>query len=143
MTTLENKILTALASKGERMQAFDDERKAEYDRKIKQAEAQTSEYWKNDLKIKAEWSLGLQHHGYDFLEAWKNEISKAMYGRIYHEWHSAQAGRYKGTGHGAFVTTELNEQEIENVNKVFKNLVNKGYFKISKTGKQAKFIGGR
>lgn len=143
MTELESKILTALTEKTEKMNKFDALCKAEYDEKMRKAEAQTVEYWKNDLKRQAEWSLGFQHHGYDFLEAWKNEISKAMYGRTYHEWHSAQAGRYKGTGHGAYITTELDEHEREIINKVFKNLIDKGYFKVSKTGKQAKFIGGR
>ena len=143
MTELESRILKALADKNENMKAYDADRKAEYDEYMRKANEQTNDYWKKDFQHSAEWALHFQKHGYDFLEAWKNEISKAMYGRTYHEWHSAQAGRYKGTGHGAYITTELDEHEREIINKVFKNLIDKGYFKVSKTGKQAKFIGGR
>lgn len=148
MTALENKILEALKTTKAKMEEYDKNRKAEYDEYMKKAEEQTIEYWKKDYIVdfwkkdyihKAEWALHFQMHGYNFLTEWKNVISNAMYGRTYHEWHSAQAGRYKGTGHGAYATTELNEQEIEMVDKVFDNLVKRGYMKLSKSGKKATF----
>ena len=137
---METKILKALTDKVAKMQQYDADRQAEYDDYMKKANAQTNDYWKKDLQNSAEWALHFQKHGYDFLESWKNEISKAMYGREYHQWHSAQAGRYKGTGHGAYVTTELTPQEIANVDAVFQGLIKHGYLKLSKSGKQATFI---
>lgn len=106
---------------------------------MKEAEIQTSEYWKKDFIHQAEWALHFQNHGYDFITTWKNIISNTMYNRRYHEWHSAQAGRYKGTGHGAYVTSELDQKEIEIINKVFAGLVRQGYLRLSKSGKQATF----
>lgn len=140
MTDLEKKIIEAVNQKKSDMEKYDKDRKAEYDEYMKKAAIQSVEFWKKDFEHRAQWSLSFQKHGYDFLEAWKNTIAKAMYGRIYHEWHSAQAGRYPGTGHGAYVTTELNEKEIEIINKVFDGMVKKGYFRISKSGKQAKLV---
>jgi len=139
MTALENKILAALEAEKTRLAKYDAHCKAEYDQYMKQAEEQTSNYWKKDLQNKAEWALGFQKHGYNFLTDWKNVISNAMYGRIYYEWHSAQAGRYKGTGHGAYVTSELTDTEQEIVNKVFNGLVKHGHLKLSKSGKMATF----
>ena len=139
MTELENKILAALKERKADLAKYDADRKAEYDEYMAEAAIQTSDYWKKDLEGSARWALHFQHHGYDFIEAWKNVISKAMYGRIYHEWHSAQAGRYKGTGHGAYITSELTVEEQGKVGKVFDGLVRQGYLKLSKSGKQATF----
>ena len=139
MTEMESKIFNALKEHKAWMASYDADRKAEYDEHMAEAAIQEDEYWRKDCEHSAEWALHFQKHGYDFIEAWMNVISKAMYGRTYHEWHSAQAGRYKGTGHGAYVTTELTGDEIQMVNKVFDNLVNKGYLKKSKSGKQATF----
>lgn len=137
---MEAKILKALADKFAKMEQFDKDRQAEYDAKMKKITPNMTDYQKDLAKTEAEWSLGFQKHGYDFKEAWKNEISKAMYRRTYHEWHSAQAGRYKGTGHGAYITTELTPQEIANVDAVFQGLIKHGYLRLSKSGKQATFI---
>jgi hypothetical protein len=139
MTELENKILEALKSKKTDLAKYDADRKAEYDEYMAKAAIQTSDYWKKDCERSAEWALHFQHHGYDFIEAWKNVIAKAMYGRIYQEWHSAQAGRYRGTGHGAYTTSELTYEEQGKVGKVFDGLVRQGYLKVSKSGKQATF----
>lgn len=139
MTALENKILEALKEQKEKLAKYDENRKAEYDEYMKKAEEQTSEYWKKDFQHKAEWALGFQKHGYAFVTVWKNVIADVMYGRTYYEWHPAQAGRYKGTGHGAYVTSELTDVEIEIINKVFDGLVKHGYLKISKSGKMATF----
>lgn len=140
MTDMENKIYKALKEQVDFLAKYDADRKAEYDANMAKAAIQTEKYWKDDFERSAQWALHFQKHGYDFLESWKNVIAKAIYGRIYHEWHSAQAGRYKGTGHGAYTSTELDEKEIKMVNAIFDNLVKKGYFKISKTGKQAKLV---
>lgn len=140
MTALENKILEALKNKNENMKKYDEDRKAEHDSYMKEAEAQTEEYWKKDLISKANWALHFQKHEYDFIEAWKNVISKVMYGRIYHEWHPAQAGKYKGTGYGAYVTSELTDKEKDNIDRVFNGLVRRGYIRLSKSGKQAKLV---
>lgn len=137
MTALEIKILNALKAHKEWMDDYDVHCKDEYDEYMKKAAAQTSDYWKKDFERSARWALHFQKHGYDFLTGWKNVISNAMYGRVYHEWHSAQAGRYRGTGHGAYVTTELTDKEIENIDKVFAGLVKHGYLKLSKSGKMA------
>ena len=139
MTALEIKILDALKEHKAWMAQYDVDRKVEYDQYMAQAAIQIDEYWRKDFENSANWALHFQKHGYDFLEAWKNVIAKAMYGRIYHEWHSAQAGRYKGTGHGAYITSELTLEEQAKVGKVFENMTAKGYFKISKSGKQATF----
>ena len=139
MTELERKIIEALKNKKDALAKYDEDRKAEYDEYMAEANIQTSEYWKKDLQHSAEWALHFQKHGYDFIEAWKNVIAVAMYGRIYHEWHSAQAGRYKGTGHGAYVTSELTTEEQGKVGKVFDGLVKHGYLRLSKSGKQATF----
>ena len=139
MTNLENKILAALKDYKNWIATYDANRKAEYDKLMAKAAIQTDDYWKKDLEGSARWALHFQKHGYDFLEGWKNIIAKAMYGRIYHEWHSAQAGRYRGTGHGAYVTTELTSEEISNIDKIFNGLVKHGYLRISKSGKQATF----
>lgn len=136
---LGNKILEALKAHNEWMASYDADRKAEYDEYMAQAAIQTSEYWKEDMQHSAEWALSFQKHGYDFLEDWKNVISKAMYGRIYHEWHSAQAGR-RGTGHGAYITSELTEKEKTIVTKIFNSLVDHGYLKKSKSGAKAKLV---
>lgn len=140
MTALENKILDALKAKNERMKEYDADRKAEYDAYMKKASIQESEYWKKDFERQAEWALHFQKHGYEFITTWKNVISNAMYGKTYQEWHSAQAGRYKGTGHGAYITTQLTAIEKEKVNKVFEGLVKHGYLKLSKSGEMATFI---
>lgn len=140
MTNLEIRILTALKEHSERMDAFDKECEAEAQASREEAEIQTSEYWKKDCLRHAEWHLSFQHHGYDFIEAWKNTIAKVMYNRVYSEWHSAQAGRRKGQGHGAYITSELTADERSKVSKVFENMVKKGYFRISKSGAKAKFI---
>ena len=105
----------------------------------KKQKIQESEYWKKDFERQAEWALHFQNHGYEFITTWKNVISKVMYGKTYQEWHSAQAGRYKGIGHGAYITTDLTETEIIKVNKVFEGLVKHGYLKVSKSGKMATF----
>lgn len=137
---METKILKALTDKVVKMQQHDADMQAMYDAKMKKITPNMSDYQKDLAKNEAEWALSFQKHGYDFKESWKNEISKAMYGREYHQWHSAQAGRYKGTGHGAYVTTELTPQEIANVDAVFQGLIKHGYLKLSKSGKQATFI---
>lgn len=139
MTELEIKILDALKEHKAWIAKHDADCKARYDKHMEEAAIQTSEYWRKDCEGSANWALHFQKHGYDFLEAWMNAIAKAMYGRIFHEWHSAQAGRYKGTGHGAYITSELTVEEQSKVRKVFKALTMQGYFKISKSGKQATF----
>jgi len=139
MTALEIKILDALQVEKERLAKYDDYLKSLYDKYMEKAEQSDEEYWKKDCKRSAEFHLSGQKHGYNFLTDWKNVISSAMYGRIYFQWHSAQAGRYKGTGHGAYVTTELTEKEISNIDKVFNGLVRHGYLKLSKSGKMAKY----
>lgn len=145
MTELENKILTALKEKNTKMAKFDAERKAEADKIMKEAEeirangGEDAEFWYNDKKHSAEWELGFQHHGYEFVEEWCNVIAQVMYGRVYHEWHSACPGKH-GTGHGAFSTTELTHDEHSNVYKVFKGLVKQGYLRLSKSGYKAKLV---
>lgn len=139
MTALEKKILEALKAEKERIAEFDAVCQEIADDYMRKAAEQASDYWKKDFERSAKFHLSHQKHGYDFLNVWKNAISKAMYGRIYYEWHPAQAGRYKGTGHGAYVTSELTDVEIEIVNKVFDGLVKHGYLKISKSGKMATF----
>ncbi len=141
MTALEKKILDALKAHMEWMASYDSNRKAEYDDYMQQAEAQEINYWKKDLQHRAEFQLSKQKHGYDFLTTWKNIISNAMYGRTYYEWHPAQAGKYKGTGHGAFATSELTDAEQEIIEKVFDGIVKRGYLKLSKSGKMATFKG--
>lgn len=140
MTALESKILSALEAHESWMAQYDRDRKAEYDEYMAKAAQQKDDYWKKDFEGQAEWALHFQKHGYDFLTGWKNIISKAVYGRIYEEWHSAQAGRYKGTGHGAFTTTELEEAEIKKINIILENLIKKGYLRLSKSGKMARYI---
>lgn len=135
---LEKKILEALEAKKLELAQYDADRKADYDELMHKAEIQISEYWKKDFQRSAEYWLSFQKHGYDFLPEWKNVISKAMYSKTYYIWHSAQAGR-NGTGHGSYVTTELNEKEEDNVNEVFNRLVKRGYLKVSKSGKMATF----
>lgn len=137
MTALENKILEALKAEKKRIAEYDAVCQGIADDYMRRASEQTSDYWKKDFENSAKFHLSGQKHGYDFLEAWKNAISKAMYGKIYSEWHPAQAGRYKGTGHGAYATTELTAKEAENVDKVFAGLVKRGYLKLSKSGKMA------
>ena len=139
MTELEIRILGALKEKKAELKRYDADRQAEYDEYMEEAEIQTSDYWRKDLQRSAEWALHFQKHGYDFIEAWLNVIAGVMYGRIYSEWHPAQAGRYKGTGHAAYTSSELTQTERENVYKVFKGLEKHGYIRISKSGKQATF----
>lgn len=139
MTNTEIKILEALKEKKEDLKKYDAERQAVHDNYIRKAEIQTSDFWKKDLKRSADWAISLQKHGYDFIEAWKNIIAKVMYERSYHEWHAAQAGRYKGTGHAAYITSELTTEERQKIDKVFDGLVRLGYLKVSKSGKQATF----
>ena len=139
MTELENKILAALREKNKKMADFDADMQAEHDDFIRKANAQDDLYWKKEFQHKAEWSLGLQNHGYGFVEEWCNVIAQVMYGKMYHEWHSAVAGRH-GTGHGAYSTTELTTDEHKKVYKVFKGLVNQGYLKPSKSGYKAKLV---
>lgn len=134
---LENKILTALKEHAEWMDEYDANRKAEYDEDMEMAEIQTSECWKKHYQESAEWALHFQKHGYDFIDGWKNVIAKAWYGRIYQQWHSAQAGRYKGQGHSSYITSELTTDEQNNVNEVFNRIVNRGILKKSKSGKMA------
>ena len=140
MTELENKILITLNTKANKLKKYDEKCKAEYDKLMKKAENQVDEYWKKDFIHQAEWALSFQKHEYDFVQEWKNIIAMVMYNRIYHEWHSAQAGRYRGTGHGAYITSELTTEERSNIDKVFNGLVKHGYLRLSKTGKQAKLI---
>lgn len=140
MTALENKILEALKAHAEWMDVYDADRKADYDSKMKEAEMIESEYFKKDKIRSAEWDLSFQKHGYDFCTDWQNVIARVMYGRVYYEWHSAEAGRYKGTGHGAYITSELTDTEQDNVYKVFEGLVKHGYMRLSKSGKKAKFV---
>ena len=78
------------------MAQYDAERKAEYDDYMKQAKLQTEDWWKKDLEHQAEWALSWQHHGYEFVEGWKNILSQIMYGKKFNEWHPAQPGKYKG-----------------------------------------------
>lgn len=139
MTELENKILAALRDKNNKMAKFDADMQAEHDGFMKRADEQDDLYWKKEFQHKAEWSLGFQNHGYEFVDEWCNVIADAIYGKIYHEWHSAVAGR-RGTGHGAYSTTELTHDEHEKVYKVFKGLVNQGYLKLSKSGYKAKLV---
>lgn len=138
--SLEQKILQALDDRNTWMEQYDVDRKAEYDSYMKKAAIQKDDYWKKDYESQADWALHFQKHGYDFLTSWKNVISNAMYGKTYEEWHSAQAGRYKGTGHGSYITTELTKEQIANIDKVFNGLVKQGYLKLSKSGKMATFI---
>lgn len=142
MTTLENKILNALREKSERMKEYDAHCQEEADKCMEKAKALEAEgklgMWGSDGEIgHAKWHLSFQKHGYDFLTNWKNTISEVMYGKTYYEWHPAQAGRYRGTGHGAYVTSELTDHEQEIINKVFDGLVKHGYLKLSKSGKMA------
>lgn len=136
---LENKILEAIRNKCEQMEQYDAERQAVADKYYKQAEETTDEYWKKDYISNAEWELGFKHHGYDFKEEWKNAISKAMYNKVYHKWHCASCGTKYHRGHGGYASTELSNEEYSNINKIFSNMVEKGYFKISKSGYKAKF----
>ena len=139
MTALEIKILAELARVKKQNEEFDAYCKELYDKHMARAAIQTDDYWRKDCERSAKFHLSGQKHGYEFLETWKNAIANAMYGRIYHKWHSAQAGRYKGTGHGAYATTELTDTEIDIINRVFVGLVNHGYLKLSKSGKMAKY----
>lgn len=141
MTNLEVKILDALKNERQRLKDFDVMIQEMHDENMRKAAIQTSDYWKKDFEDRAKFNLNHKKHEYNFITEWKNVIASAVYGRIYYEWHPAQAGRYKGTGHGAFVTSELTDVEIEKVDKIFQNMINKKYFRISKTGKMAKFIG--
>lgn len=141
MTNLEIKILDALKSERQRLKDYDVMIQEMHDENMRKAAIQTSDYWKKDFENRAKFNLNHKKHEYNFITEWKNVIASAVYGRIYYEWHPAQAGRYKGTGHGAFVTSELTDVEIEKVDKIFQNMINKKYFRISKTGKMAKFIG--
>lgn len=141
MTNLEIKILDALKSERQRLKDYDVMIQEMHDENMRKAAIQTSDYWKKDFEDRAKFNLNHKKHEYNFITEWKNVIASAVYGRIYYEWHPAQAGRYKGTGHGAFVTSELTDVEIEKVDKIFQNMINKKYFRISKTGKMAKFIG--
>lgn len=138
MTEMETKILDALKAAKAKMEEYDNNRRAEYERKMEEAERQTDNYWKKDCIRSAEYSLSLQMHGYNFLASWKNIIARAMFGRSYHEWHPAQAGR-KGNGHGSYATTELTEKEEETIDTIFDNLVRLGYMRLSKSGKKATF----
>ena len=140
MTALETKILEALKDRNQQMEEYDAKRQAEHDKYMKEAAIQTSEFWKEDKERSAEWVLQFQHHGYDFTTSWMNVISQVMYGRVYHEWHSAQAGKYKGTGHGAYITSELTKEEKEKINLVFNGLVKQGYLRLSKSGAKAKLV---
>lgn len=138
---LEGRILRELQVHADDIKHHDDVCQELYNEHMSNAATMDNEYFKMDEERKAQWNLGCKKHGYDFLEGWKNSISKAMYGRVYSEWHSAQAGRYKGTGHGAYVTTELSEKEQDNINKVFEGLVKRNYIKLSRSGKMATFNG--
>lgn len=141
MTNLEVKILDALKNERQRLKDFDVMIQEMYDENMKMAEIQIDDFWKRDYEDRAKFNLSHKKHEYNFITEWKNVIASAIYGRIYYEWHPAQAGRYKGTGHGAYVTSELTDVEIEKVDKIFQNMINKKYFRISKSGKMAKFIG--
>ena len=141
MTNLEIKILDALKNERQRLKDYDLMIQGMYDENMKMAEIQTDDFWKRDYEDRAKFNLSHKKHEYNFITEWKNVIASVMYGKIYYQWHSAQAGRYKGTGHGAYVTSELTDVEIEKVNKIFQNMINKKYFRISKSGKMAKFIG--
>jgi hypothetical protein len=141
MTTLEQKILEALKAEKERIKKYDAVCQEIADDYMRKAAEQTSDYWKKDYERSAQFHLSQQKHGYEFHQTWKNAISGVMFGRIYYEWHPAQAGRYKGTGHGAYATSELTDEEQEIVDKVFNGLVKHGYLKISKSGKMATFKG--
>ncbi len=139
MTALENKILEDLKKYSDWMAEYDEDRQKEYDDYMKQAEQQESEFWKKEYEQSAKWAIHFQKHGYAFLSDWKNVISKAMYERLYEIWHSAEAGKRKGTGHGAYITSELSEIEMDNIDKVFNALVNRGYLRLSKSGKMATY----
>lgn len=141
MTNLEIKILDALKNERQRLKDYDLMIQGMYDENMKMAEIQTDDFWKRDYEDRAKFNLSHKKHEYNFITEWKNVIASVMYGKIYYQWHSAQAGRYKGTGHGAYVTSELTDVEIEKVDKIFQNMINKKYFRISKSGKMAKFIG--
>lgn len=138
MTKLELRILNELQNHVEQLRKFDKTCEDIANKYFRKAEIQTVKYWKEDYERTARFHLGHKMHEYDFLTEWKNVIAKAMYNKTYQEWHSAEAGRYAGTGHGAYITTELTEQELKNIDIVFDNMVDLGYFKISKSGKMAK-----
>lgn len=140
MTALELKIIEYLRKHVDQLKKYDATCQEIANEYLAKAAIQTEKYWKEDFENTAKFHLGQQQHEYDFLNNWKNDISMAMYGRIYHEWHPAQAGRYKGTGHGAYITTELTTEEQEIVNKVFNGLVKHGYLRLSKSGKMAKMV---
>lgn len=141
MTALEIKIIEELRKHVDQLKKYDATCEEVANEYLRKAEIQTEKYWKEDFERAVRFHLGQKQHEYDFLNNWKNDISKAMYdGRIYHEWHPAQAGRYKGTGHGAYITSELTEEEKQIVNKVFDGLVKHGYLRISKSGKMAKMV---
>jgi hypothetical protein len=142
MTDLENKILAALREKNKKMAEFDVECKKEHDKYMEQAKAAEAEgdmFWKKDYERTAEWHLSFQHHGYEFIDEWRNVIAIAMYGRIDNEWHSAVAGRH-GTGHGPSISTELTHDERIKVSKVLNGLVKQGYLRPSKSGYKAKLV---
>ena len=146
MTALEAKILEALKSHAESMDSYDADRQKAADRCKEEAKALEANgqkgMWGSEGKLhEAKWELSFQKHGYDFLTGWKNIISVVMYGRIYEEWHSAHAGRYKGKGHGAYITSELTDAEAEIIDRVFNGLVKHGYLRLSKSGKMATFKG--
>ena len=143
---MEEKILVALRKKMEQMNEYDVHCKEEADKcfaEAKELEANGNlGMWGSDGKIhEAKWHLSFQYHGYAFLTDWKNVISGVMFGRVYHEWHSAQAGLRKGEGHGAYITSELSDDECIVINKVFDGLVKHGYLRLSKSQKMATFKG--
>ena len=122
---MEEKILVALREKMDKMSAWDAHLKEEYDDYMRQAEEQENDYWKKDLQRQARRAISLQNHGYEFLAGWKNIISKVMFDRIYR----------------AYVTTELSDEEIVVIDKVFDGLVRLGFLRLSKSGKMATFKG--
>lgn len=136
---LEKRILEALTAKKVQLAEYDAYLKAEHDKYMEEAANQTEECFKKDAIHMAKASLNKQLHGYEFIEEWKNAIAKAMYNRIYHQWHSAECGGRGFKGHGAYITSELNEDEKANVDEVFNRLVKRGYLKLSKSGKMATF----
>ena len=140
MTALEIKIIEAVKARAAQMDEFDASCQKNADNYRTKAKETTDDYWRKDYEHQAEWALSLQHHGYDFIDEWRNIIGHAMYGKKYREWHSAQAGRYKGTGHDSYVTSDCTAEERENIVKVWNGMVKRGYFKISKSGAKARLV---
>lgn len=138
-TRLENEILEAVKVRCREMEKYDAERQEAYNRYMQKAEATDDEYWKKDYEGSARWELQFQHHGYDFLEGWKNIIAKVMYNRIFLEWHSASCSARYSKGHGGYYSSELTNKEREVIGKIFNSMVTKGFFKVSKSGYKAKF----